>query len=246
MPLKIGNAISLMNCRRGITRPASPFSPTDLDDREVWFMGEGFEVYVATDKLVPAENDGDLVGWLENDGDLYTCVIQGNATYKPEIKFGGNGINGLPVIRDVGNKILYADEVGDINQPCTIYGVFKPHSFGVSMRLVADASPNEYGVKAYLSEYCLYFGTYACCVAIPNNVPTIYTAIVNGASSSVQINDGTPVTGNPGAGYFNGFRLGGGINSDVDFAEVIICSSVHSAALQEKVRDYLNGRFAVY
>jgi hypothetical protein len=70
------------------------------------------------------------------------------------------------------------------------------------------------------------------------------TAIFNGASSSLQINSGTAVTGNPGATNPGGLTLGAAfgttVPSNVQVKEMIVYSTSQSAAQQALIIAYLS------
>lgn len=71
----------------------------------------------------------------------------------------------------------------------------------------------------------------------------VVAAVFNGASSSLQINNGTPTTGNPGAGNAGGFTLGAGAtpgnHSNITVKEVILFPAAHDAATRARVVRYL-------
>jgi hypothetical protein len=76
------------------------------------------------------------------------------------------------------------------------------------------------------------------------NTYGVICAIFNGASSSLQINNGAATTGNAGAENMGGFTLGatgaGASFGNVQIKEVIIFSSAHDADTRTAVSRYLS------
>lgn len=67
--------------------------------------------------------------------------------------------------------------------------------------------------------------------------------VVNAASSVIQVNNGTPSTGNPGTNGAGGFTLGGNGsgtgNSNIQVKEVLIYAAAHDATTRDSVIKYL-------
>lgn len=73
----------------------------------------------------------------------------------------------------------------------------------------------------------------------------VVVAVFNGASSLLQVNNGTPATGDPGAGDMGGFTLGANGSGAADFSninakEVILYASAHDAVTRRRVIRYLS------
>lgn len=75
------------------------------------------------------------------------------------------------------------------------------------------------------------------------NTYGVLANVMNGASSSLQVNNTAAVTGNPGAGNPGGITIGAASNglfpANIQVKEVIAFSSAHSAAQQSTVITYL-------
>lgn len=94
-------------------------------------------------------------------------------------------------------------------------------------------------------EIALYAGT----VAANNtdlilNTSSVLSAVINGASSSIQINNNTATTGNAGAGNLGGFTLGAnGVgttqHSNIRVKEVIGYGATLSTDQRAQIRTYL-------
>ena len=77
----------------------------------------------------------------------------------------------------------------------------------------------------------------------------ILTAVFNGASSSLAVNNGTPTTGDPGAGNPGGLSLfsddAGANYGNAQVYERIVFSAAHDAAERSVVRNYLAARHQI-
>lgn len=142
-----------------------------------------------------------------------------------------------------------------LNQPETIYIVGKALSWTIGKNWI-DGVNNGGGIIRQ-NTATPGVGLYAGSIACTNNdlaigTTGILTAVFNGASSSMTVNAGTPVTGDAGAGNMGGITLGdsgisiGSWNFNGQFKELIIFSAAHTAAQQEQVRTILNAKHAVY
>ena len=71
----------------------------------------------------------------------------------------------------------------------------------------------------------------------------VISTVLNGASSLIQLNNGTPATGDAGAGDMSGFTLastGAGSNfGNIQAKEVIVYPAAHAAATRARVISYL-------
>lgn len=72
----------------------------------------------------------------------------------------------------------------------------------------------------------------------------VISVVLNGASSLLQVNNGTATTGNAGAGNMGGFTLGSRADgttgwSNIQAKEVIVYPAAHAAATRARVISYL-------
>jgi hypothetical protein len=78
---------------------------------------------------------------------------------------------------------------------------------------------------------------------LQQNTYGVLVVVFNGASSSIQVNNGVPVTGNAGASNMGGFTLGAsggaGLPSNIQVKEAILFPAAHDAATRRSVIGYL-------
>lgn len=82
------------------------------------------------------------------------------------------------------------------------------------------------------------------------NTKVILRVVFNGASSKIQVNEETAVSGNYGSDNAGGFTLGGAPNGNygcrISVNEVIIVDADDSDSDEQLVMDYLNNEYTVY
>jgi len=87
-------------------------------------------------------------------------------------------------------------------------------------------------------------------VAFPTGIRGVLSAVFEGAFSSVRLNDGSAVTGNPGSQAFGGFTLaslgsGGSNLSNITANEIAIYNVAHTAAQQLAFWKYASRKWGV-
>jgi hypothetical protein len=74
----------------------------------------------------------------------------------------------------------------------------------------------------------------------------VITATLNGATSSIQWNDNTAVTGNAGANGISGIYLGyDADNANYSTKEVIIRNTSDSSQNKEDIKAYLYSKYSI-
>lgn len=163
-----------------------------------------------------------------------------------------NGKNGHNTIRHDGvNETLI--KVSARNQPYTLFIVVKVITFTANRYLWdgtgSGANGGCYfsgtnGLRCYAGTYNLYNST------VTNGNWYLLTIKINGASSTIQINNGTVVTADAGALNSTGISIGnngsGNAPSNIEWESWIIYSGVVSDVNTVLVKDYLNKRNAIY
>jgi hypothetical protein len=132
-------------------------------------------------------------------------------------------------------------------QPVTVYALFKEIAINVSGTVYYDGNGASnrmaLGNSGTLPRY-LFAGAQA---ANNSNLAVgfygAFAAVFNGASSSLQVNQTTETTGNPGTQAPNGFYLAkysaGAFYANIEVKEIIIYSSAHDATTRAQVIRYL-------
>lgn len=156
-------------------------------------------------------SNGFVKTWYDQSGNAENAVQATNAN-QPIIVSGGTIItsNSLPSLRLVGSNTSYLDTTTNIPQPDSVFlvshnlsSVGGQHFYdGTSRQLVGSlGGPN---VIMYAGAAVITDG------AIPNNL-ALYSSIFDGASSSLEVNNGAITTGNPGtAGIGATLHVGSG------------------------------------
>ena len=161
-----------------------------------------------------------------------------------------NMLNGKPILKFTGDDWLVGTFT--IAQPLTIYIVFKQKTWTLNDRIfdgktTASLMLSQNGTTPNLRIYAGSFITEN--TTLPVDTWGIASCIFNGASSSLQINDLTPITGNVGTATPTGFTIGGGDGgslSDIEVAHIIIFNAVHSSDVKSKMIQQLNLLWDVY
>lgn len=218
-----------MICTWGATRR---FAPSDLSNLAAWYrFGQGIAVTGAG-----------VSQWDDASGNG-RHLLQGTDANRPPLQ---------------GDNTILFDGAGDFLQTgafvistCTIYTLFRQVTWtsndyvhdgrssntAVLAQTNAGASPqirvqNSGGVLSSSSD--LAVGTYGA-----------VAAVFDGASSVMQVNNNTPITGTTNTLAMGGFTLGAvgagsGSYGNIQVKEVIIYSAAHDAATRAQVIAYLN------
>ncbi len=167
-------------------------------------------------------------------------------------------INGEPGISFDGTDDELATATFTSFSPATVYLVVKQDSWTDQDAIFDGATQNQQLI--YQTPSSSKFRLYASGAGpISGDLGTSsYEIIVARFDSSsnalVQINDGTPVTGNVPSPAMTGIVLGnkgtGGSQTayagDVRFAAVLVYSEAHDSSEISDTLDYLNGKYATY
>ncbi len=132
-----------------------------------------------------------------------------------------------------------------LNQPTTIYLLFKQITWA-SGEHVTDGNANDSGTifqRNTTPGLGLFAGGAVGNVDLTLDTYGIISAVFNGASSVIQLNNETPVTGNSGASNMGGFTLGakadGTVSAHAQFKEAMGFSGAHDAATRLTNINYL-------
>ena len=134
-----------------------------------------------------------------------------------------------------------------LNQPETVYALFKPVSYTVNDR-VFDGNTTNTGVL-YQDGTTPSYGIFAGSGPVSRAGPVVgvygaVAAVFNGVSSALQFSGGTQI-GAAGAGNMGGFALGSRGDTTIQFSniqvkEVAIFAAAHAAATRAAVIAYLS------
>lgn len=206
--------------------------------------------YDASNGPTPTTNGGTLTGWNDLGSKTNTLsVVSGTPKYYESIQ------NGLPAIYFDGSSHMTGSNLADTAQPCTSFIVFKGTNWGT-------------GAEQYICQmeaYCYSFiklnaaTTLSTCGgsavitadSLSNNVCYLGTLISNGASSSLQVNQNTASTGNPGNSANSNYPAiasasGGGSKYTGYVMEWRVYAGLLTAEQIQQVQSFLNNKWGIY
>lgn len=166
---------------------------------------------------------------------------QGTDTNRPAQQVDGS------ILFDGSDNYLKCDAF-TLNQPVTIYVRAKIVT-GVTDRYLWDGNnQNQCGSRQASSgvEMRINSGADVATTGAPITIGAYFTsaAVYNGASSSIQINAGSPFTGNVGASNAAGFTLGsrgdGTTFANIQVKEVAVFAAAHDATTRTAIISYLS------
>jgi len=192
----------------------------------------------------------DVTAWADQSGNA-RHVLQANATLQMAYSASG-GPNNVPYIEGDGVQ-EYLKGTWVQAQPVTTFIVALPSIAGGKVaETLIDGSANDRnrhyfggggGAGAINAGAGLGYGVVA------QTIWQYWTTISNGVSSSININGGTPVTGNAGANAPDGLTIGarGGISVPIDcrVAEIIQLIGVGSATAIGNIEHYIRTRYGL-
>lgn len=210
-------------------------------------------------------NDGDAIGTWADDSGNGRNFTQTDASYKPLLKKGANGINGHNVLKFDGSN----DFIKSAVNASTMISVSADTCFFV-FRLIActtnSADPFEDDLLICVEEYegyhfrsdgtsfaYIYSGatkvaTKSMSTATPyiaqtrHSSGTLYHSLNGGSEASVAAGNITSLA--------DVFYLGGSVNSmiytNIEIAEVILFNTALSESDRATVMAYLNAKYATY
>lgn len=213
-----------------------------------------------------AGSDGDAIGTWSDDSGNGVNFAQSNASYKPLLKKGANGINGHNVVRfdGVDNMLSSTDSgkvLGDVitNSTDNCFFVFK------LVAVTTDVDPmydNDFLISDEGGVWGLYFKTdgYMYCYYYPSSSVSTKRAIStgvayiaasrhSGGSIYLSLNNGSEDSASCGNVVVTEPLFIGGYGSvftRIDVAEIICFKSNLSAGNRAIVINYLKTKYATY
>jgi len=160
-----------------------------------------------------------------NSNHLKQATDASRMTLEADGSILGNGID----------QFLKADTF-TFTQPETIYILGKQVTWTGSDRFFDGHATNSGTLQQFTAspELRLFAGGVVGNISPPLDTDVIITIVINGASSLIQLNSDTPVTGNAGASNMDGFTLGAlgagtGNFGNIQIKEIVAFSAAHNA-----------------
>lgn len=207
------------------------FLPSDLGNFEAWYR---FNVGIT---VIGAGVDT----WADQSGNG-NDLVQPTDSFRPSEESDGS------ILFDGVDNQLFVSGGFTLVQPETIYVLFKAVSWTSQDCLYDGASLNTGRFRQTTAEAEMRLFAGAALVMSPQVAVGTYhivSAVIDGASSVLQTNNETPITGNLGSSDMSGFRLGasgdGNQPGNYQVKEVAIYSVAHDADTRTQVIDYLLG-----
>lgn len=232
-PRAVGVAIPLSNGLQ-LSRRGSSFSPASIPGGVLWLRADGV-LWQDFARTVPAVLDGDPVGCADDAFNLGNNLIQATLAKRPLLKLGI--LNGHPVIRFDGVDDFLARAALVIPQPFTVVVVASSTSAATFRMLVGSTA-----VQLFLNtthHMVVFAGTSVTSATVDDGAPHVFTAIYNGATSSLFVDGTLGPSGAAGAGATDqivvGANAAGAQDWPGDVEQVIIYNRVLSAAEHQQL-----------
>lgn len=245
-----GPALAVYPINAWPTVPVVPaWAPIDVAGLALWLKADA-GLFKDAAKAQPCTADADAIyTWADQSGngrDAIQAMLAARPTYKVNIQNGKAGV--------------LADGVDDYLQ--TAFALAQPQTFYYVIRVVSFIANAEdfdgVGVnyrtiynQTVADRHVLYAGTnFQPLGTLTDGTTGIITAVFNGASSTIRINNGGTATGNPGVANGGGVTL---FSSPVPNAfannyifEFLEYGGTVAAGDDANIISYLNTRWAVY
>ena len=205
----------------------SGFLPSDLANLELWTrFNQGITV------------TGSGVSQWDDVSGNGNHLKQGTDTNRPSKEGDGS------ILFDGVDNFLKADAF-TLVQPETVYILFKQITWTSGNRTwdsgAASTTLFQTGTTPSLS---LFASATLAEVDLTLDTYGIVSSVVNGASSVLQLNNDSPITGNAGINDMGGFTLGARENAssfaNIQVKEVLVYSVAHDATTRAEVISYLS------
>lgn len=230
--------------------PSAAFLPSDISDLKLWLD--------VNDAATITKNGGDLVSqWDDKSGEGNDVTAAGSARplWVDAVQ------NGLPIIRFDGVDDLLVSAAfsgGALTQPTTVFVVCKMASISSgSNSFVFDgiASGNRHAMidlnLASANGYSLFAGALIQNTVTPIDMTNIllYDMIINGVSSELFKSGVSLVSGDTGSNTMTGITIaaefGGGFNSNIDIAEIVLYNKTLTAQEKTDLTNYFNTKWGL-
>lgn len=240
-----------------VTTPHNLAIPTQTNLKEWLWAGAG--TYQDNGLTTPALADGDPVGGWKDQSGAGKDVLQGTTANKPVLRLGANGIGNRAALSHDGSNdyVASAAFAAQLNQPNTIYVVFKPASNLSSAQLYDGIAGIPARSVSFIdgttpNKYSFYAGTVVSEAGTTANTNAhVDCCIFNGASSVRYVDNTQKIAGNVGTGFLTGIQIGMNVTFTPAsayaglIAELLIYNVAHDAATRQLIQNWLGAYYGI-
>ena len=221
--------------------------PTDISGLQVWFDVDDSPAW-SDNGTTPAANNDPLYRWDDISGNANRNLVQTTLTNRPTYASAGEAV----VVFDGVDNFMTTNGF-TLAQPYTVIIGFAPitHTAGDffydGVGGVADGGLN---CTANANEVAMQAGGSAPVATLAFGDWNTVTCVYNGASSSIQVNNGSATVADTGSAAPNGLRLGANGGAAVLFGDMqvkffLMYNSALSAANRTAVYDWAIAKFPI-
>ncbi len=220
----------------------SRFSPRTVAGLQLWLSADA-GTYQDAARTTPAVANTDPVGaWADQSGQGHH-LSQSTAGFRPLLELTQQ--NGKPSVRTDGVDD-YLRATFTLIQPTQMVMVVKRGTLTILDGVTINSMTvfNSGG-----SNYTMYAGSNGPVVALDNTAFHVLSFLFNGATSRAAVDNGTPATGDVGAGNGGGLTVGArgdlGVFGVNDYAEILVYNSALSSANLTALAQYLGAKYGI-
>ena len=226
------------------------FAPTDVSGLVLWLKADAGTFQDDALTTAASADDAKVGGWVDQSTAGNTVTIA-DTSKRPTLKL--NILNGKPAVRFAGSNTWLIKQFGSAyTQPLTIFALGTASDKNAYWFDVDGSGTNRVAIifnsAAQDNTYLFAGAGFQYNFSLPL-AATIYTGIVNGASSYIYFNGSQVATGNAGTNSMGGvtlgarFTLGDVLNGDL--YEILVYDAGLSVTDINRVGNYLNTRWGI-
>ena len=213
-------------------------------------FSQPYGLYTNTGRTTSVNTTGDAIGGvIDLSGSAHHLSRITDDTTRPI--FYAYGQNGLGYARFDGVNDNLTATWTTVAQPFTYFVVARPRTVAVNKVLFDyNGSGGRHLLYHNTGPVPTIFAGTNLSTTVESTLWHIYTAVVNGLSSVLRIDNASDVTGNTGSNQTASIVLANsGTNafpSDVDYGELLMYNAALSSGDRDTIRGWLNAKWAIY
>lgn len=208
-----------------------------------WISTE--RVYSDAGGTTPAVNGNNVENWTAG-GSRGDALLE---TQAAKFVLVTNVINGRPAVQQPGAQTAELAVSYTQAQPFTVILAMYTVQFNSTFRIWGKGADGpqlwQHNTNPNISLYA--GGSAACVSSFTLATWGIVSCVLDGAGSSIKVNNGSRTTGNPGTQGLTSFSIGQATNASLTYyAEIVIYPSALSAGDETAVMNAMNARYGIY